>query len=114
MLNNLLISKSSNSSKSNSAKVTSYDIINNTHYITVSDNKNTLHIELSKNNNLSYNYNVIINNNRYIQGNSDNINWLKVEPSNQLAYTYRYNKNVDNITNLYNIAFNIYLSKSLH
>jgi hypothetical protein len=113
MLNNLLISKSNNSNKSN-IKVASYDIIANTHYITVSDNKNIMHIELTRNNNLSYNYNVIINNNRYIQGNSDNINWLKVEPSNQLAYTYRYNKNVDNITNLYNIAFNMYLSKSLH
>jgi hypothetical protein len=113
MLNNLLISKSNNSNKSN-IKVASYDIINNTHYITISDSKNTLHIELSKNNNLSYNYNVIINNNHYITGTSDNVNWLKVEPSNQLAYTYRYNKNVDNITNLYNIAFNQFLSRSLH
>jgi hypothetical protein len=109
MLNNLSIN---NSNKS--AKVTSYDIIANTHYITISDNQNTLHIELTRNNNLSYNYNVIINNNRYVSGTSDSINWLKVEPSNLLAYTFRYNKNVDNITNLYNIAFNMYLSRSLH
>jgi hypothetical protein len=113
MLNNLLISKSNESNKS-TAKVTSYDIINNIHYITASDNQNTMHIELTRNNNLSYNYDVIINNNRYIQGTSDSINWLRVEPSNQLAYTYRLNKNVDNISNLYNIAFNMYLSKSLH